>query len=567
MDDAHALPRDLAECQRLLLAAFQQAIHLERRAAAFEQRLAESEQQAAQLGRVLDETAASYEALKTSHEAALNELNALKRWIYGRRRERLVAGEGQGHLFELDPPTGAVAVEQEAALPNVAAHARRRRRNLDLSRLPHHRHELDLPPADKTCSCCGRPKDRIGQDETQVLDYVPPKLEVHVHVRPKYACRYCKNGVVSPPPPVRPIARGIAGPGLISQITLAKFGDHQPLYRQEDFFARCGLHISRSTQSDWVKAAAELLTPLYERQKQLVLQSPVLWTDDTTVTVLTGDEAGSRTARFWTYIAEEQPYSVYDFTDSRSRDGPAKFLAGFQGYLHADAYAGYDHIYLGSVNRVIEVACWAHARRKFFDVQESAPRETHRILAWVRQLYDIEDRAKDLSASARQQLRALEANAVLDKLEAYLAELSGCALPKSEIAKAAAYARNQWQALRRYTEDGRLSIDNNVSERTLRHQAVGRKNWLFLGGPQAGPRAAVLYTILAGAKRHHLEPWAYLRDLLLRLHGDDARLDEMLPDRWAAEHPEAKLDYRLYEQRQKAAAVRSRRQKRRDAKS
>ena len=187
-----------------------------------------------------------------------------------------------------------------------------------------------------------------AQDETKILDYVPPKLEVHVHVRPKYACRYCKDGVVSPPPPERPIARGIAGPGLIAQIVVAKFGDHLPLYRQEDFFTRHGLHIARSTQCDWVKAAAELLRPLYERQKELVLQSPVLWTDDTPVTVLMGGKEGSRKGRFWTYIGEEHPYSVYDFTESRARDGPAKFLEGFQGYLHADAYGGYDHIYLGS---------------------------------------------------------------------------------------------------------------------------------------------------------------------------------------------------------------------------
>ena len=300
-----------------------------------------------------------------------------------------------------------------------------------------------------------------------------------------------------------------------------------------------------------------------ELKKKLVLQSPVLWTDDTTVTVLTGDEEGSRTGRFWTYIAEEHPYSVYDFTDTRSRDGPAKFLAGFEGYLHADAYGGYDHIYLGSGNRVIEVACWAHARRKFFEARGNAPREAHQVLEWIRQLYDIEDRARDLSVVERQRLRAAEANPVLDRIEAHLAALAGRVLPKAKIAQAVAYAQNQWQALRRYTEDGRLSIDNNVSERTLRHQVIGRKNWLFLGGPQAGPRAAVLYTILASAKRHHIDPWAYVRDLLLRLHADDARLDELLPDRWAAHHPKAVLTYRLEESRAKAAAQRDRRQRRR----
>jgi transposase len=542
MDDAHALPNDLAECHRLLLAAFQQASELER---------------------VLDETAASYEELKETHQATIDELGRLKRWVYGRRSERIIEGDGQQHLFDLE-----ISDESDTPVPRpprqqVAAHSRRRRRELDFDKLPHYRHELDVRPDEKICGCCGRTKDQIGNDETTVLEYVPSKLEVHVHVRPKYACRYCKDGVVSPPPPDRPIARGIAGPGLIAQIVVSKFGDHLPLYRQEDFFTRHGLHIARSTQCDWVKAAAELLRPLYERQKDLVLRSDVLWTDDTPVTVLTGAKPGSRKGRFWTYIGEEHPYSVYDFTESRARDGPARFLERFEGYLHADAYSGYDHIYLGSNDSVIEVACWAHARRKFFDAARSSPRECHQVLEWVGQLYDIEDQSRESSTEARLLLRQQEAIPVLDRMQNYLAELASRVLPKSDLAKAVWYAQNQWQALRRYTEDGRLTIDNNVSERTLRHQAIGRKNWLFLGSQNAGPRAAVLYTILAGAKRHRIEPWTYLRELLLRLHADESRLDEMLPDRWAAAHPESVLTYRLDESRRKAARQRDRRRRRR----
>jgi transposase len=304
------------------------------------------------------------------------------------------------------------------------------------------------------------------------------------------------------------------------------------------------------------------LRPLYERQKERVLQSPVLWTDDTPVTVLLGSQEGSRKGRFWTYIGQQHPYSVYDFTENRARDGPARFLAGFEGYLHADAYGGYDHIYLGSNDSILEVACWAHARRKFFDATLSSPREAHQILEWVGQLYDIEDRARESSDQTRQSLRKQEADPVLDRMERYLVELEHRSLPKSALGKAVSYARNQWQALRRYTEDGRLSIDNNLSERTLRHQAIGRKNWLFLGSKQAGPRAAVLFTVLAGAKRHRIEPWAYLREILLRWHAEDPRLDEMLPDRWAAEHPEMVLTHRLEESRQKAARQRDRRRRR-----
>ncbi len=337
MDDDHALPNDLAECQQQLLAAIQRA---------------------EELSRVLDATATSHQELQAAHQAAVDELNALKRWIYGRRTEKLVEGEGQRHLFVLESSCTSSLLLGPMPESQRSLTARRRRRELDLDKLPHFRHEHDLSEADQQCSLCGRAKDRIGQDESRILEYVPAKLEVHVHVRPKYACRYCKDGVASPPPPERPIARGIAGPGLIAQILVAKFGDHLPLYRQEDFFARHGLHIARSTQCDWVQAAAELLRPLYERQKELLLQSPVLWTDDTPVTLLTGGQEGSRQGRFWAYIAEEYPYSVYDFTESRARDGPANFLQRFKGYLHADAYGGYDHIFLGSNDSIREVACW-----------------------------------------------------------------------------------------------------------------------------------------------------------------------------------------------------------------
>ena len=202
-------------------------------------------------------------------------------------------------------------------------------------------------------------------------------------------------------------------------------------------------------------------------------------------------------------------------------------------------------------------------RHRFFKAANSYPRQSHQVLEWIRQLYDIEDRAHDWSVDARRELRAAEANPVLDKIEAYLTELAPGAIPKSSLAKAVTYARNQWKALRRYTEDGRLTIDNNVSERTLRHQAIGRKNYLFLGSETAGPRAAVLYTILTGAKRHHIEPWAYVRDLLLRLHADDPNLEEMLPDRWAAVHPDAILTHRLEESRTKAVRTRARRAHRR----
>lgn len=567
MDDTPSLPNDLAHCHRLLLAAFQQSLELERQAAEAQQRVAASEQQVAELTRVLDETAASFQELQQTHAATLDELAWHKRWAFGRRRERFVEEAGQRHLFELDPPAAdepedSTASSDEAEI-SVPAHRRRKRRKIDWDKLHQIRHEHDLTPEEKICACCGGPKECIGEDITREMEYQPAKLEAHIHVRPKYACRHCQDGVSAAAVPPRPIPGGIAGPGLITEVIVSKFGDHLPLYRLEDILTRYGVHFSRSTFCDWVKCTAALLRPLYDLQRALVLRSSVMWTDDTHVTVLGGSE-GSFKGYFWAYIGDPQhPYSVYDFTNSRARAGPASFLESYSGYLHADAYTGYDAMFLDLGSNIIEVACWSHARSKFFDAVRSYPREAHQVLEWIRQLYDIEDRAHDSSLEARRELRATEAVPVLDRIEAYLAQLAARALPKSTLGKAVTYARNQWEALRRYTQDGRLTIDNNVSERTLRHQAVGRKNWLFLGSEAAGPRAAVLYTILAGAKRHRIEPWAYVRDLLLRLHADNLPLEEMLPDRWAAAHPEAILNHRLEESRVKAVRTRARRAHRR----
>ena len=239
-------------------------------------------------------------------------------------------------------------------------------RRTSLDHLPHNRIEHDLPEAEKTCPCCGGAKHRIGEDLSRELEFTPAKLEVNVHVLPKYACPKCRDGVASPPVPPKPVPGGIAGPGLVAYVLVGKFADHLPLYRLEDILTRHGVHLSRSTLCDWVRNAADLLGPLADLQKTLVLQSPVLWTDDTQVLVFGGDKPGSTKGRFWAYIGDaEHPYSVYDFTMSRARDGPATFLKDYRGFLQADAYGGYDGIFLGSDGKIVEVACWAHARRKF----------------------------------------------------------------------------------------------------------------------------------------------------------------------------------------------------------
>jgi transposase len=571
------LPDDPEQCQRLLHDLLrrddelrQQAEDARRQAEDARRQAEDARRRIDELERVLEETAADYGQLQEKHAELAEALALLRRYVFGPRRERHVDDPDQGRLFDLhDPaiePEAVAPAEPDAAPPVPRPKASRPHRRASLDHLPHIRIEHDLTEAEKTCSCCGGPKQRIGEDLSRELEFVPAKLEVKVHVLPKYACPKCRDGVASPPVPPKPVPGGIAGPGLVAFVVVSKFSDHLPLYRLEDILTRHGVFLARSTLCDWVRDAATVLGPLAELQRTLVLQSPVIWTDDTPVTVLGGERPGSTQGRFWVYIGDpEHPYSVYDFTMSRSRDGPAAFLADYRGFLQADAYGGYDGIFLGSSGTIVEVACWAHARRKFYDARANAPREANQVLEWIRQLYDVEDRARDFTPEQRQALRQRESVGILDRLEEYLDGLSSRILPKSALGKAMTYARNQRAALRRYTSDGRLTIDNNVSERTLRLQAIGRKNWEFLGSEAAGPRAAVLFTILAGAKRHRLEPWAYVRDVLLRLSAGETDLEALLPDRWAASHPEHVLEHRLDESRRKAARQKETRQRRRAA--
>lgn len=561
------LPDDPSDHQQFLDDLLRSNDELRQQAEAAQQQAQDARRRLEELERVLDRTAADYDQLKEEHDKLTETLALFRRYIFGKRRERFVDAPGQGHFFDipeiLEEPGSVVPPAEEepsAKSPRPARSPRRTR----VDHLPHTRIEHDLPESEKNCTCCGGPKTLIGEDESRELDFIPPRLEVKVHVLPKYACPKCRDGVASPPVPPKPVPGGIAGAGLVSFVVVSKFADHLPLYRLEDILTRHGVFLSRSTLCDWVRNAAVLLQPLAELQKSLVLQSPVLWTDDTPVTVLGGEKPGSSTGRFWVYIGDAQyPYSVYDFTMSRARDGPAAFLKDYRGFLQADAYGGYDGIFLGSDGGIVEVACWAHARRKFFDARTNAPREANQVLEWIRQLYDIEDRARDFPVAERQLLRQLESKPILDRIENYLDELSQRTLPKSGLGKAVTYARNQWAALRQYVSDGRLTIDNNVSERTLRLQAIGRKNWEFLGSAEAGPRASVLFTILAGAKRHRLEPWAYLREVLLRMSGGETDLEPLLPDRWAATHPEHVLQHRLDESRRKATRQKESRQRRR----
>jgi transposase len=356
------------------------------------------------------------------------------------------------------------------------------------------------------------------------------------HQRVKYACPCCAGQVVIAPKPPQPLDKGLPGAGLLAQIIVDKYRDHIPLHRSEQRYERLGAALPRSTMCDWMAAAAVLLTPLCQLLKEWVLQSKVLHTDDTTVPVRDETRSDHRYGRLWDYIGDaDHPGVVFDYTTTHKRDGPATFLAGFRGFLQADAYGAYDGIYTGSNGAIVEVGCWAHARNKFSAAASTEPERVLAAKAWVRQLYDVEDEAKDWTAAERLRLRQEKSVPLLASFRAWLLVQRPQVLPKSPFAAAITYVLNQWEALNRYTTDGDLHIDNNVSERTLKLIGMGRINWLFLGSDQGGHTAAVLFSFTASCKHLGLDTFAYLRDVFERLptHPTE-RLEELLPHRWQA---------------------------------
>ena len=387
---------------------------------------------------------------------------------------------------------------------------------------------------------------------SEQLEYAPASFFVIEHIRPKYACPCCQEGVTVAFKPAQPIEKGLPGPGLLAHVAVSKYCDHLPLYRQESILARHGVHLSRKTLWGWMRAEAVLLEPVAEAARMRVLQSKVIHTDDTPVTVQARG-GGTYTGRFWVYVGDAQnPYVTYDYTPSRKRDGPVEFLREFTGtpesprYLQDDAFGGYDGIYAVK-NGVLEVACMAHCRRKFHDARKTDVNRAHQMLAWIQQLYAIERHAKDLAATARHALRREKSKPILDTIKAWLDAHRTQVLPKSPIGEAFQYAFNQWAALNRYLDDGELSIDNNVAERNLRGIAIGRKNWMTLGSDRGGRAAAILYTLIQSAKRHDLDPFVYLRDLLLRIPTHPNKdIHILLPDQWKTHLlPEATAPFKL----------------------
>jgi transposase len=394
----------------------------------------------------------------------------------------------------------------------------------------------ELTAAERLCPDCGHERDQIGVEITEQYEYKPAEIFVIEHQQVKYACKCCEAQVALAAKPPQFIEKGLPGPGLLAVIITDKYRDHLPLHRTENRLARMGVSLSRSTMSDWMAACAERLKPLWELLKAHVLRSKVLHTDDTTVAVRDERRSTHRYSRLWDYIGDDDhPGIVFDYTTTHARDGPAEFLKGFQGFLQADAYGAYDGIYTGSDGKIVEVGCWAHGRNKFKDAESTDPERVLAAKAWIRKLYDVEDEAKQLSSAERLRLRQEKSVPLLDSFHKWLLAQKPLVLPKSPVAAAINYVLNQWEALKRYTTDGDLHIDNNISERTLKLIGVGRLNWLFLGSDKGGQTAAVLFSFTATCKYLGIDPFTYLRDVFERLPTHPAeRLEELLPHHWLA---------------------------------
>ncbi len=453
----------------------------------------------------------------------------LRRMAFGRSSERLTREADQLEL-------GLEEAEAEAAarVPPAVARAR------DVAK-PHRQPLPDhLPREDvlhePSCVCpdCGGSMRRMGEDVTEQLDYVPASFRVVRHVRPRLSCRACER-IVQAPAPSMPIERGRPGAGLLAHVLVSKYADHLPLYRQSGIYARQGVDLARSTLADWVGRSAKLLDPLVDALERHVMSGSTLHADDTPVPVLAPGAGRTRTGRLWTYVRDERghggdapPAVLFRYAPDRKGERPAEHLARFRGDLHADGYAGFDRLY---GERVAEVACWAHVRRKFFDVHAATGSVIAReALDHIAAFYAVEQDVRGRPPDERRRERQARTGPLLDAFRSWL----DLTLPKlsrrSDLAIGIRYALARWPALTRYVDDGRLEIDNNAAERSLRGIAIGRKNWLFAGSDQGGHRAASIFSLVETAKLNAVDPEAWLTDTIARIADHPARrVADLLP--------------------------------------
>jgi transposase len=449
-----------------------------------------------------------------------------------------------------------------------------------------------VPDDQKTCPEHGE-RQVIGYDWQETLEVVPPKLVVRRTGIPKLACPKAPEcGVVEAPRPVGLVEGNRYDTSVAAEVMVAKYAYHLPVYRQQNLFASCGWTPARSTLQNVLKHAALLIRPLVAHLREVVRAGPIIGTDDTTVTLVVkdsplpsdpdnpkntrareviaaaqADHRGSITARMWVYRSVTAPINVFDFTVSRHRDGPLLFLQGFTGGLLADCYAGYDAVQAASDGRIIRAACVTHARRKVFEARGNHPVHASVLLAMFQELYDIEDRSKQLPSEERLALRQAESRPIWERMREYIAsDAIGNVLPKEPFGQALTYLRNQFEHLLVHLDDGLMPIDNNDAEQLMKQVALGRKNWMFIGSVDAGYRAADLMSLVSSAERNDLDVFPYVKDVLARLLNGDADYESLRPDVWKAAHPEAVRVYRVEERRSRADAQAVKRTRRRLAK-
>jgi transposase len=428
-----------------------------------------------------------------------------------------------------DTETDAAAADATTDEP-VAPPKRRR------GRVPAHL-PRDVVLHATVCACpdCGGRLRQLGQDVSELMEFVPSYFRAIRHVRPKMSCVKCMR-IVQAPAPSRPIPRSFAGPGLLAHVLVSKFCDHLPLYRQSQIYARHGVELDRSTLAGLVGASADLLDPLVERLARYTMGAGKVHGDDTPMPVLDPGRGRTKTGRMWTYVRDDRPCGsaeppavLFRYSPDRKGERPASHLAGFAGIFQADGYGGFNRLYRDG--RIVEAACWAHVRRNFFEIHaHNASPVAAEALQRIGQLYAVEKDIRGRPPDERGAVRRRRALPLLTSLHGWMTEMASRLSAKSDLAGAIHYALSRWRALVLYCEDGRVEIDNNAVERALRCVALGRKNYLFAGSDAGGERAAAIYSLIGTAKLNGLDPEAYMRDVLGRIAEHPInRIDELLP--------------------------------------
>jgi transposase len=449
-------------------------------------------------------------------------------------REQLALFAAEAGLAIPEPEAEPDEDDSDDPPPQATGESKARGRKPLPRHLERQRIEHDLPEAEKHCADCDQDLRRIGEELSERYEYLPARMQVIEDACFTYACA-CTVKTASKP--AQPIEKSTAGASLLAQVIVSKWADHLPLHRQAKMFARHGIELSDQTLCGWTAQCAELLQPLYERLKRHVLSSKVVGTDDTPVKVLDRKLPQARKGRIWPYVGDrDHPAVVYDYTGTRERAGPEEFLKNYRGHLQADAYVAYDAFFTKPDRGMVEVACWAHARRHFHQASENDPSRMRTVLLLIAQLYAVERAARQrgLRGEELRLLRQHGSRPVLERLRAYLIEIQAQLLPKSEAGQAVAYALKNWTALTRYCENPDLAIDNNATERSLRCFAVGRNNWTFFGSDRGGRTAAVLRSFVTSCELVKVDPFAWFQDVLSRIAAHPmTKLDELLPHHWA----------------------------------